>query len=93
MFSYDPMGIAAYNTEYRTHYMNLAYAPKKAMGLKIAGEVFRATPRLKQFGRFPQDTTFGSFHVSHHPELAEMVSEEKYFYSGDTRSVPPSVSS
>ena len=93
MFSYDPMGIAAYNTEYRTHYMNLAYAPKKAMGLKIAGEVFRATPRLKQFGRFPQDTTFGSFHVSHHPELAEMVSEEKFFYSGDTRSVPPAVSS
>ncbi|MBR1578114.1 MAG: hypothetical protein IJ653_05990 [Bacteroidales bacterium] len=93
MFSYDPLYIAAYNTEYRTHYMNLAYAPKKAMGLKIAGEVFRSTPRLKQFGRFPQDTTFGCFHVSHDPELAEMVSEEKFFYSGDTQSVPPAISS
>lgn len=91
MFSYDPMGIAAYNTEYRTHYMNMAYAPKKAMGLKIAGEVFRRIPRMAQFGRFPEDTTFDVFHVNHEADLAEMVSDEKFFYSNTTGSVPPRI--
>lgn len=92
MFSYDPMGIAAYNTEYRTHYMNMAYTPKKAMGLKIAGEVFRTTPRGKQFGRFPQDTTFGVFHANHEHDLVEMVARDKFFYSSSTTSVPEDIS-
>lgn len=89
MFSYDPMGIGAFNTEYRTHYMNMAYAPQKAMGLKIAGEVFRNTSRLQHFDLYPADTIFGDFHVSHQQNLAEMVSEEKFFYSNNTLSMPP----
>jgi len=40
-FSYDPIAIAAYNSEYPTHYLNLAYTPKHAINLMIAAEVFR----------------------------------------------------
>lgn len=89
MFSYDPMEIGAFNVEYRTHYMNMAYTPQKAIGLKIAGEIFRNTPRLKQFNRYPADTIFGEFHLSHQQNLAEMVGEEKFLYSNNTLSMPP----
>ncbi len=34
-FSYDPMFLAFANTEYNTHYMNLAYTPGKALSLLI----------------------------------------------------------
>jgi hypothetical protein len=37
-FAYDPTYMAPYNTEYGTHYMNLVYAPQKALSLKIASE-------------------------------------------------------
>ena len=32
-FAYDPLGIAYANTEYQTHYLNLAYTPAKALSL------------------------------------------------------------
>ena len=37
-FAYDPIDMAAYNTEYQTHYLNVAYTPNKAIGLMIAAE-------------------------------------------------------
>ncbi len=43
-FSYDPLFMAFANTEYQTHFMNLAYAPQKALSLKIASEVFHRMP-------------------------------------------------
>lgn len=89
MFSYDPLGIAAYNTEYRTHYMNLAYTPQRALGLKIAGEVFRKIPRETHFNRYPADTLFDAFHVNHPQNLAEMVDEEKFMYTNTTTTLPP----
>jgi hypothetical protein len=42
-FSYDPMAIAASNTEYPKHFMNLAHTPRSAIGLMIAAEVFRGS--------------------------------------------------
>ncbi|HYV53406.1 MAG TPA: membrane or secreted protein, partial [Chitinophagaceae bacterium] len=32
-FAYDPMALAYANTEYQTHYLNLAYAPAKAISM------------------------------------------------------------
>ena len=37
-FAYDPMDIAYANTEYQTHFLNLAYTPHKAISMKIASE-------------------------------------------------------
>ncbi|WP_437363100.1 hypothetical protein [Olivibacter jilunii] len=89
MFSYDPLGIAYSNAEYRTHFMNLAYAAQKALGLKIAGEVFHRIPMGKSYGRVPQDTIFDAFRLSHVRNLAEMVTEEKFIYANSTSSIPP----
>ena len=33
-FAYDPIDMARFNTEYQTHYLNLAYTPQKAIGMK-----------------------------------------------------------
>jgi hypothetical protein len=92
MFSYDPLGIGYANIDFRTHFLNMAYTPQKALGLKIAGEIFHSIPREKKFGAFPADTVFGAFRVSHSGNLAEMVSSEKFMHTHTTRSVPPDVS-
>ena len=47
-FAYDPTFLAATNTEYNTHYMNLAYTPQKALSLMICAEVFREVPLYKK---------------------------------------------
>src|SRR5690606_9877571 len=43
-FAYDPTFMAANNTEYNTHYMNLNYTPSKALALKICSAVFHEIP-------------------------------------------------
>lgn len=89
MFSYDPLGIGYANVEYRTHFMNMAYTPQKALGLMIAGEVFHRIPLGTQFGLFPADTMFDVFNLSHSQNLAEMVSQEKFLYTNTTTTMPP----
>ena len=42
-FAYDPIDMARFNTEYQTHFLNLAYTPGKAIGMAIAAEVMRRT--------------------------------------------------
>jgi hypothetical protein len=88
-FAYDPMYLAAYNTEYRTHYLNLAYAPQKALSLKIAGEAFHRVPRFKDYGDYPNNTKFAGVRVSYEDDLSELVTAEKYFHSNHTSTPPP----
>lgn len=83
-FAYDPMDIAAYNTEYQTHYLNLAYTPAKALSTMIAAEVAYRVPRNEKFGRYPQDTVFGDFTVSYGRDLSLMNTAERYYYSNHT---------
>lgn len=88
-FAYDPTYMAYANTEYDTHYMNLVYAPQKALSLKIAGEVFHQVPVYKDYGNYPDNRQFDDFKVSYKDDLAELVGAEKFFYTNNTRSVPP----
>ncbi len=88
-FAYDPMYMAAFNTEYQTHYLNLAYAPQKALSMKIASEAFHRIPLFKDYGQYPNNTVFEDFHVSYTEDLSELVSEEKFFYTNNTSSIPP----
>src|SRR5690606_35985059 len=88
-FSYDPTYIAYANTEYSTHFMNLVYAPRKALSLKLASEVFHNIPMHADFGVYPDNARFGPFHVSYEKDLAEMVTEEKFIYTNDTETSPP----
>ncbi|UII24988.1 glycoside hydrolase family 5 protein [Fulvivirga maritima] len=87
-FAYDPMGTAYANTEYQTHYINLAYTPKKAISLLIAGKAFHEVPLMKTCGQYPLDSTFESFRVSYKQDLSEMNSNEEFYYSNNTNSTP-----
>lgn len=89
-FAYDPTFLAPYNTEYNTHYMNLMYAPRKALSLMISAEVFRQVPLFSEWGHYPDNTTFGPFRISYEDDLAEMVTEEKFYYTNHTFTQPPS---
>lgn len=83
-FSYDPTFLSYANTEYNTHYMNLAYTPGKALSLMIAGKVFHEMPMYKSYGRYPNNTTFGNISISYENDLAEYVSEDTFIYTNST---------
>jgi hypothetical protein len=89
-FAYDPTFMAFANTEYNTHFMNLAYAPQKALSLKLASKVFHNIPMYKDFGKYPANTRFGPFRVSYEEDLAEMLTDKKFIYTNHTASAPAS---
>ncbi|MBT8287072.1 MAG: hypothetical protein KJO00_03575 [Bacteroidia bacterium] len=83
-FAYDPTYLAPFNTEYNTHYMNLAYTPKKALSLKISGEVFHEVPLYSDYGIYPDNTKFENTTVDYDSDLAIYDSGAKYFYTNST---------
>jgi len=87
-FAYDPMYTAYANTEYQTHYLNLAYTPAKAISLMVAAETFRSMPSHLDLGSYPADTVFGNTLISYTKQLSEWNSDEKYYYSRNTTTVP-----
>ncbi len=89
-FAYDPTYLSSTNTEYNTHYMNLSYTPQKALSLKICSEIFHEIPMYSNHGMYPQNTAFGNFRVDYENDLAEYNSEEKFFYTNTTNSIPKS---
>ena len=89
-FAYDPTYMAYANTEYNTHYMNLAYAPQKALSLKLASEVFHSVPMYKDFGSYPANAKFDVFRVSYEEDLAEMITAKKFIHTNSTNSAPTS---
>ena len=93
-FQYEPMCIGAGNPNWQTHYLNLAYTPAKAISFAIAAEVFRRTPRLTTFEDNNQKPGFlkkpgFSFRASYEDDLSEMLSEDTFMYSNDTKASPP----
>lgn len=87
-FAYDPTYLASTNTEYNTHYMNLAYTPQKALSLMIASEVFHEIPMYKDFGKYPKNLTFDNFKVNYENDLAEYNAETKFIYTNHTTTNP-----
>jgi hypothetical protein len=88
-FAYDPMYIAGANTEYQTHYLNLAYAPQKALSMKVAGEAFRRVPLYKDYGEYPGNTSFEGVRVSYEEDLSELATDGEFYYSNRTSTKPP----
>ena len=80
-FAYDPIDIAQVNTEYQTHYLNLAYTPAKALSFKIAAEAMKALPRGASYGNYPESNHFGDFYVEYGRDLSVMNSGDKFYYS------------
>lgn len=87
-FAYDPMGSGYANTEYQTHYLNLAYTPAKAISFLIATRVFRQLPMEKKYGTYPADSVFDAYHVSYNQSISEMNTANEFYYSGTTSSTP-----
>ena len=90
-FAYDPIDIAKYNSEYQTHFLNLAYTPSKAVSMLIAGEAARHTPRGADYGTFPADTVFGDFTVSYINDLSLYNTSDKFYHSNKTATSPKDV--
>ena len=90
-FAYDPMFLAAYNTDYQTHYLNLVYTPGKAVGMKIAAEVTRKVPLNHKFATYPDDTCFFGATVSYNRNLAVFNADGKFFYTNNTTENPENV--
>lgn len=93
MFSYDPVQIAWSNTEYPTHFVNLLYTPSKAISLMIAAKAFHQLPRLKSYGTYPENNSFGDVRVSYDENLSELNSPSEFVYSNTNKSVPKNASS
>jgi hypothetical protein len=87
-FAYDPMAIGHVNTEYQTHYLNLAYTPSKAISTLIASKAFHKLPRKKNYGTYPADTLFDVFRVSYRENLSEMNTPQELYYSNSTTTKP-----
>lgn len=90
-FAYDPIDMARFNSEYQTHFLNLAYTPGKAIGMAIAAEATRRIPKGKDYGKFPKDTIFGDFLVSANRNLAMLNDGELYYHTNNTVDKPKSL--
>jgi hypothetical protein len=88
MFSYDMLATAPYNLGWQTHLMNMVYYPRKAVAAIIAAEIMKQVPMNQQYGNYPANTRFGPFRVSYEENLSEMVTPERFLYSGTTLSSP-----
>ncbi len=87
-FAYDPTYMAQSNTEYNTHYMNLIYTPQKALSLMICSVIFHEIPMYKDFGAYPENTSFDDFKVDYSLDLAEFNSEKKFIYTNSNETSP-----
>ncbi len=88
MFAYDMQQTASRNLGWQTHYLSLAYTPRKAMSAIIAAEAMRRLPRMQSYGAYPGNTRFGDFHISASENLGELVASDAFLYAGSTTSAP-----
>ena len=89
MFAYDMQATASRNLGWQTHYLSLAYTPRKAMSAVIAAEAMRRLPRGQSYGSYPRNTTFGDFHVSYEENSAVLAAADAYLNAGATRIAAP----
>ncbi|MCF8259841.1 MAG: glycoside hydrolase family 5 protein [Melioribacteraceae bacterium] len=90
MFSYDPTPIAAFNTEYFTHYFNLAYAPGKAISYLIAGKLFQDKNQKGIVSGF-NNVKKSNYSVSYNDNISLLNAEEYFYYSNSTKVEPNNI--
>lgn len=87
-FAYDPLGIAFANTEYQTHYLNLAYTPAKALSMLVASKIFHTQPRGQAVPRYPADSAFGAARISYRQQLSQWNAPAEFYYTANTIDKP-----
>lgn len=92
-FQYDPLPVAPFNAGWQTHYLNLSFAPGKAVSFAVAAEAFRRLPRLRTWPPHPAGDRFDGFRVSFAEDLSEFADERTFLHSNSTTSPPPAPAS
>lgn len=87
-FAYDPTFMAATNTEYNTHYMNLVYTPQKALSLMIVSKIFHELPMNTNSLSYPENTSFSTVNLNYKKDLAEYNTEKSFIYTNSTETAP-----
>jgi hypothetical protein len=59
------------------------------LGMKVAAEAFRRAPLYKDYGEYPGNTSFEGVRISYAEDLAEFVTDQKYYYTNHTSTRPP----
>ena len=77
MFSYDMIGTAPWNLGWQTHLLNMVYTPRKAVSAMIAVKAMEALPRGKNWGNYPDNSTFG-------PVTVDWKADRSTYYDGET---------
>ncbi|HZL09101.1 MAG TPA: hypothetical protein VFC65_03820 [Prolixibacteraceae bacterium] len=88
MFAYDPIALAASNTEYQTHFLNLAYAPQKAIGFKIASELFRSPQYKRDRVNEKKPFEMKGVKIDYQNDLSELSTNDLFFYTNNTTTKP-----
>jgi hypothetical protein len=88
MFAYDMLRTAPFNLGWQTHFLNLVHTPKKAVSAVIAAEAMRRLPRMRAYGDYPDNLTFGDFRVSYQEDLSELNADDAFMNAGTTRTPP-----
>ena len=88
MFAYDMQRTGSRNLGWQTHYLSLAYTPRKAMSTVIAAEAMRRLPRGESYGEYPRNNRFGDFRVSPDSNLSELVTADVFIHAGNTTTQP-----
>jgi hypothetical protein len=93
MFAYDPVALAPSNTEYQTHFLNMVYSPQKAIGFKIAGELFRKPQYKRDRENETKPFDIKGLKISYKDDFSELATNELFFHTNTTSTNPPDVSS
>lgn len=88
MFAYDMQATASRNLGWQTHYLSLAYTPRKAVSAMIAAEAMRRLPAGTSWGKYPANTRFGDFHLDPAHDLGELLASDVFMHAGTTTSSP-----
>jgi hypothetical protein len=88
MFAYDMLRTAPFNLGWQTHFLNLVHTPKKAVSAVIAAEAMRRLPRMRAYGDYPDNLTFGDFRVSYQEDLSELNADDAFMNAGTTKTPP-----
>jgi len=90
MFSYDPTPIAAYNAEYTTHYLNLAYTPSKAIGFLVASNLF-TDKQSERIDISSNTNSKSNFSINYEEDFSLLNTNTKYIYSNSTNKKPKNI--
>ncbi len=88
-FQYDCLPLAAENACWRTHLMNLIYAPREAVAFAAAALIFRSVREGAEFEFDGSTLRLPGASIDARRDAVVAWTEKAFAYAGDTRAAPP----